>query len=702
MRDILHGSTDQSIIVRIVDSTDGTPETGVTVSTGGLAFWYRREGGAKVAIGSLSNLGAVDAAHADGGLIHISDGYYRVDSPDAAFASGVKGVAFGGSATGMVVIGSYYPLVAYDNQSAANLGLSDLSTLVARLSATRAGYLDNLAAGAVALNADMSTVLSRISAARAGYLDNLNVGGLVGSAADLATLLARISASRAGYLDNLNIGGPVASSAEATAIQNNTRVVRVVPQVIERPDSGSTAYRIELLLYDEVGNMEAPDAAPTLNVVDESGNSRDGNLDSTTMALVSTGRYRAVYTVGTAHDLEQLIFAFSVVEGGATRLYANAALVVDTSAVDFTSADRAKLDTLHDTRLTAGRAALLDNLDAPVSGRATPAQVLAQIEAWANTALPGSPAADSPNERLKAIDDKLPAGTIGDATAANQTTILNRLGAWTGSGVNTVLGAFKALLSKTASTPSDIGGTFAAADDSTEAIRDRGDAAWGGGGGGGGDATLANQTTILANQATLLAATDTVEAGIATLISATDTVEAGIATVQSNQTTILGRLGAWAGSGANTILGALKALASKDAPTPSDIGGTYAPAAHSLEAIRARGDAAWGGGGGGSAAVLLTCVPSYNSGTLTLVLWIEEGGVLMNASALTLTLRDANGGIVLADGVFTKSAISGAGGKWKAVCTEADALDVANQNYWVDATLTVASVPYARLKGLYT
>jgi hypothetical protein len=40
-------------------------------------------------------------------------------------------------------------------------------------------------------------------------------------------------------------------------------------------------------------------------------------------------------------------------------------------------------------------------------------------------------------------------------------------------------------LSKTASTPSDIGGTFDAATDSTEAIRDRGDSAWVTGSGGG-------------------------------------------------------------------------------------------------------------------------------------------------------------------------------------------------------------------------
>jgi hypothetical protein len=60
----------------------------------------------------------------------------------------------------------------------------------------------------------------------------------------------------------------------------------------------------------------------------------------------------------------------------------------------------------------------------------------------------------------------------GLATTANQTTILDRLGAWTGSGVNTVLGAFKALLSKTASAPSDIGGTFTPATDSVEAVQE--------------------------------------------------------------------------------------------------------------------------------------------------------------------------------------------------------------------------------------
>jgi hypothetical protein len=81
----------------------------------------------------------------------------------------------------------------------------------------------------------------------------------------------------------------------------------------------------------------------------------------------------------------------------------------------------------------------------------------------------------------------------GLATATTQTTILDRLGAFTGSGVNTVLGFLKALGSKAATTPSDMGGTYSASTDATEAIRDAMQA-------GTGDAS---QTTLLAVQATV-------------------------------------------------------------------------------------------------------------------------------------------------------------------------------------------------------
>jgi hypothetical protein len=45
----LAGSTDVSVVIRIIDSTDGTPETGVVFNTAGIALEYRRELAASVA-----------------------------------------------------------------------------------------------------------------------------------------------------------------------------------------------------------------------------------------------------------------------------------------------------------------------------------------------------------------------------------------------------------------------------------------------------------------------------------------------------------------------------------------------------------------------------------------------------------------------------------------------------------------------------
>jgi hypothetical protein len=113
MRSIAKGATDQSTVIRIVDATDGTPETGVTSATTGLSLSYRREGGTVVSI-TVSDLTALNDAHSDGGLLHIGAGYYRLDVPDAAFATGADGVLIFGAVTDMVVLGTYHPLVGYD------------------------------------------------------------------------------------------------------------------------------------------------------------------------------------------------------------------------------------------------------------------------------------------------------------------------------------------------------------------------------------------------------------------------------------------------------------------------------------------------------------------------------------------------------------------------------------------------------------
>lgn len=88
---------------------------------------------------------------------------------------------------------------------------------------------------------------------------------------------------------------------------------------------------------------------------------------------------------------------------------------------------------------------------------------------------------------------KTPA-TIATGDSVDSTTLLARIGAFTGSGVNTVLGFLKAAMSKAASTPSDVGGTFAASTDSLEAIRDNMSSSLGS---GASSNTLIVQTTTL-------------------------------------------------------------------------------------------------------------------------------------------------------------------------------------------------------------
>jgi hypothetical protein len=122
---ILAGSTDVSVVIRIIDSTDGTPETGVVFNTSGIDIEYRREGAASTDI-TEATLAALTTAHTDGGFLHIGNGYYRLDLPDAAVASGVTGVLVHGTVTGMVVIGCYIQLVAYNPFDAVRLGLTAL------------------------------------------------------------------------------------------------------------------------------------------------------------------------------------------------------------------------------------------------------------------------------------------------------------------------------------------------------------------------------------------------------------------------------------------------------------------------------------------------------------------------------------------------------------------------------------------------
>lgn len=396
----------QKVRVFAFDSTTGLPKTGDAAN---ISAYISKDFGA---VTQLTDTSATeeDATNAKGYyLFDISQTETNADDISVSAKSSTSNIVVVGAPARIRTVAPNSAALSIDSngrvdvikvngagQTARDLGAQLDATVSSRMATytqptgflaatfpTTVASTTNITAGTIA------TVSGNVNGNVGGNVSG-TIGGLstqakadVNAEADTALADAGVTTTRTGYLDKLNITGNVAASSEVTAIQNNTRVVRVVPESIERPDSGTQTYRVELLLYDETGNMEAPDSAPTVALVNQSGTDRSSRLDSTTMALVSTGRYRCAYTADPADTLEQLVWTFSVVEGGATRLYGNSSLIVDTTAADFTSADRTKLNTLAADYTTA-RAAKLDNLDAAVTTRA-PASTALSSSVWTGT-----------------------------------------------------------------------------------------------------------------------------------------------------------------------------------------------------------------------------------------------------------------------------------------------------------------------------
>jgi hypothetical protein len=84
------GSTNVGLVVRLYDATNGSPKSGLTIANLQIRY-IRRKDGNDVTISdwtSLTALANLEAAHTDNYGYEIGEGYYRIDVPDAAFATG--------------------------------------------------------------------------------------------------------------------------------------------------------------------------------------------------------------------------------------------------------------------------------------------------------------------------------------------------------------------------------------------------------------------------------------------------------------------------------------------------------------------------------------------------------------------------------------------------------------------------------------
>lgn len=92
--EVLAGSTDVTTYFKLRLAADGTAATGLTITE--LDLQYVRSGATPVAKVDATALGAANSSHGDNQAIEVDatdqPGLYRVDWPDAAFASGVREV----------------------------------------------------------------------------------------------------------------------------------------------------------------------------------------------------------------------------------------------------------------------------------------------------------------------------------------------------------------------------------------------------------------------------------------------------------------------------------------------------------------------------------------------------------------------------------------------------------------------------------
>ena len=157
MRQIQKGSVDRSVDLYIIDSTDGTPEVGVLWNTAGIDLKYRRDLSAAVSI-TEATLAALTTAHTDGGFLEIGNGVYRLDLPDAAWATGADHVTVFGTVTGMIVLPVTVQLVEYNPEAAlatpTNITAGTITTVtnLTNLPAIPANWLTAAGIAAAALN----------------------------------------------------------------------------------------------------------------------------------------------------------------------------------------------------------------------------------------------------------------------------------------------------------------------------------------------------------------------------------------------------------------------------------------------------------------------------------------------------------------------------------------------------------------------
>jgi hypothetical protein len=196
------------------------------------------------------------------------------------------------------------------------------------------------------LTADVTVVIASF-----GNLFKTNLNAKVGDAVDTVNSGTHGNAQLLSAIQN---------------VQNGTFIVAAIPQILERPDAGSTTISISVVFYDETGAAKNLDSGnPTMTLVNDAGTDLSGRLGSWTNP--ATGKYLIDYTNTSTDVIEGLHWDITGTINSKLRRWVAFTQLTDTTAVDFTTDDRNKL-----TLITGTYGAKVDSRD--VNGN-LPAQV---------------------------------------------------------------------------------------------------------------------------------------------------------------------------------------------------------------------------------------------------------------------------------------------------------------------------------------
>jgi hypothetical protein len=396
------------IFVQDTTSATGAGLGSLTSATSGLVGEYRRQGQsswtaitlAAGTLGTWSSGGWV----ADGALA----GAYEVGVPDAAVASGARWVSvrYRGAANMLPVL-IELELDAVDYQDGTAFGLANLdatvssrstyaggdtagtTTLLGRLTSTRAGLLDNLDAAistrstyAGADTAGTTTLLARLTSGRATNLDNLDVAVSTrstyagGDTAGTTTLLTRLSSGRATNLDNLDATVSSRSTYAGGAVASVTAAVAVGSIATDAISAAAVSAAAVTKIQAGLSTYAGTDTAGTTTLLARLTAGRATNLDNLDAAISTRSTYAGGDTAGTTTLLSRLT------SGRATNLdNLDAAITTRLAAADYTAPPTsAVIATEFFTKLLSGSdfntaasfgKLVKDNLDATVSSRST-------------------------------------------------------------------------------------------------------------------------------------------------------------------------------------------------------------------------------------------------------------------------------------------------------------------------------------------